>query len=521
MKKESWEPEDPLIGKIFWIGDFGEHIAKFQVKKAAGDKKHLGIMQPFYWCTLLEGKYGYTSIGEAIEFSITEIHNFLNRSRESSLKLGLNYNELDQDISGLIYQNHKYNTPENVKLIVTKPFEAEDQNDVERSFEPGDRIILTEMWPDFYGFTIPEENQIFYADKEDIDNKTVRSKTSSLHFSTQETITEESEIEKRDPKKQVKADDVKPFLDKLDEKGIKWEFVGIPIKDITPLQKEIKREKVDNIKKKIKKGEELPPVIVAKDNHLADGHHRMIAMEEEKGKDALLPSVKVDADFDTVWDMMEKLNKKASMKPESGWIDPYGEFIPLTTTVHYDDAYFILKKIDPNFFEERDPAHSAYILLHKGYVRVRYDNALFFIGIGLKEWKQPQISSVIEYLSQFKDHPHLRLYIETSENKTIFDGQVGDFLRHETLAGLKFSWEPQGEFYSHPSYGWLSPEGRYVSKNAVDLGSTWDKLLKEGWAYHSDSDYNSFIFSKDKKPTPAQQRFLDEYNCLEGHYKDI
>lgn len=134
----------------------------------------------------------------------------------------------------------------------------------------------------------------------------------------QESITDnETTVEKRDPKKQVKADDLSDFLKKLDDEKIKWEFVSIPVGEIDPEQKEIKREKVDAIKESLDKGEELKPCYVNKDNNMCDGHHRMIAVMEKYGEDYHLPCVRIDSDTDTIFKLMEGMNdskrKEASL----------------------------------------------------------------------------------------------------------------------------------------------------------------------------------------------------------------
>lgn len=132
------------------------------------------------------------------------------------------------------------------------------------------------------------------------------------HTAKQEEITtEDTAVQKRDPKKQVKADSLDAFLEKLDKEGIGYEFVAIPISDIKPEQKEIKREKVDAIKESLDKGEELACCYVDKNNSMCDGHHRMISVEEKYGEDYHLPCVRIDAECKKVFELMESMNKKA------------------------------------------------------------------------------------------------------------------------------------------------------------------------------------------------------------------
>lgn len=125
----------------------------------------------------------------------------------------------------------------------------------------------------------------------------------------QESITDKkTKVKKRDPKKQVTADDIFDFLDKLEEEKIDWKFVAIPIKDIKPSQKEIKREKVEDIKKSIDKAKEMDPCYVDKDNNLADGHHRLVAFKEKYGEDYHLACVRIDATTDKIFKLMEEMN---------------------------------------------------------------------------------------------------------------------------------------------------------------------------------------------------------------------
>lgn len=132
---------------------------------------------------------------------------------------------------------------------------------------------------------------------------------SSLVFGQQETITDgKTTVKKRDPSKQVNDKNKEDFFNLLDQEGIEYEYIAIPVGEIIPEQKEIKREKVDSIKDGLRDGDELKACYVDKDNHMVDGHHRMVAFEELNGEDGLLPCVRIDAPAKKVFKLMEDSN---------------------------------------------------------------------------------------------------------------------------------------------------------------------------------------------------------------------
>ena len=108
-----------------------------------------------------------------------------------------------------------------------------------------------------------------------------------------------------------------------------------------------------------------------------------------------------------------KFSKKVFSYLESGWISPNGDF----------------------YNNEDPPFHTN---IEDGWIQIKYDSSLFFINILLFKWEQPSITSIIEYLKKFKDQYYLHLYIEDLNHKTIFDGQIGDFIRHESIGSSVF-----------------------------------------------------------------------------------
>jgi len=65
---------------------------------------------------------------------------------------------------------YKYNEPGSVRVVVTKPFEAEDENANTKSFGIGEEVVVVEAYPDFYAFNW--EGNEFYAPLEVIDAST-------------------------------------------------------------------------------------------------------------------------------------------------------------------------------------------------------------------------------------------------------------------------------------------------------------------------------------------------------------
>lgn len=163
-----------------------------------------------------------------------------------------------------------------------------------------------------------------------------------------------------------------------------------------------------------------------------------------------------------------------SMETSSGWISPEGEFYTVIQHGEMDAS------------------------LGEGWIRVRFDNAWNFIGIELSDWEQPQISFVIEYISQFKDEPHLHLYIEDIQHNRIFDGQVGDFLRHETLAGLRFSWEPKKD-YNIDDTTVVDPNGNFIMETPKQIYRYLEDnntLLEDDDTLHNEYPWSDYFVNE-------------------------
>jgi hypothetical protein len=82
---------------------------------------------------------------------------------------------LNTDISDVIYKDHKYNlSNKTVNIIVTSPFDVEDDTNNLISLEAGDRLIITGLRPDFYEMKYNEIT--VYQHYKIVDKNTVLSK---------------------------------------------------------------------------------------------------------------------------------------------------------------------------------------------------------------------------------------------------------------------------------------------------------------------------------------------------------
>lgn len=76
---------------------------------------------------------------------------------------------------------------------------------------------------------------------------------------------------------QVAKDDLPEAIELLKKNGVQVRFKNILPTKLSYSQKQVKREKVINIVKDIKKGKKMAPLVISNDNYIVDGHHRCIA----------------------------------------------------------------------------------------------------------------------------------------------------------------------------------------------------------------------------------------------------
>jgi hypothetical protein len=77
---------------------------------------------------------------------------------------------------------------------------------------------------------------------------------------------------------QIPGDQLDEFREFLEGNGIDTKLKKLPAKILRPVQNEVNREKVDNLKAHPEKLGE--PIIISKGGFVLDGHHRWLAQKE-------------------------------------------------------------------------------------------------------------------------------------------------------------------------------------------------------------------------------------------------
>lgn len=76
---------------------------------------------------------------------------------------------------------------------------------------------------------------------------------------------------------QIQGSDLKDAFTLMKEKGVPVQLDKVLPSELLHSQKQINRSKVKAIVKDLRAGKKLPPMIVAADNYIIDGHHRQVA----------------------------------------------------------------------------------------------------------------------------------------------------------------------------------------------------------------------------------------------------
>ena len=87
---------------------------------------------------------------------------------------------------------------------------------------------------------------------------------------------------------QVKTQDLGKALDMVADK-VKVTKETIPASKLKKSQKELIQSKVKGIAKKYGNPSDMKPLIISKDNHIVDGHHRWAAAIYKWGEDVKIP----------------------------------------------------------------------------------------------------------------------------------------------------------------------------------------------------------------------------------------
>jgi hypothetical protein len=77
---------------------------------------------------------------------------------------------------------------------------------------------------------------------------------------------------------QIPSDRYNDFRQFLEGQGIAVKLLFVPVSRLKPIQSEVNRKKVDNLKSMPEKLSN--PIIVNRDGYILDGHHRFLAAKE-------------------------------------------------------------------------------------------------------------------------------------------------------------------------------------------------------------------------------------------------
>jgi hypothetical protein len=93
----------------------------------------------------------------------------------------------------------------------------------------------------------------------------------------------------RDELPQIPTKTIPEFVRHCQKNGVNVHAVKIGVMNLIPIQKHLKKEKVQGM---LKNGTTVP-LMVSGDNHIMDGHHRWAA-EAIKDRNAIVPCIKFD-----------------------------------------------------------------------------------------------------------------------------------------------------------------------------------------------------------------------------------
>jgi len=79
---------------------------------------------------------------------------------------------------------------------------------------------------------------------------------------------------------QVKGKDTPELLKTLADSGIAYRRGKVAVDQLKPTQSNAIPSKVDAIASNITRGETLHPIVVSRDGHIMDGHHRWLAIKK-------------------------------------------------------------------------------------------------------------------------------------------------------------------------------------------------------------------------------------------------
>ena len=134
------------------------------------------------------------------------------------------------------------------------------------------------------------------------------------------------EAESREDMPQVKNKDIPDMYQKLTDNGISCDVGVVECSRLKPMQDGINRDKVENMKDAIGRGEDMGHIVISKEGYIVDGHHRWVAMTEACGDKKKINAVKInlpkDAALESVSHLAEskELQEMVSTVPVKIWI---------------------------------------------------------------------------------------------------------------------------------------------------------------------------------------------------------
>lgn len=166
---------------------------------------------------------------------------------------------------------------------------------------------------------------------------------------------------KRKEMPQVEGKNVPKFLEYLRSKGVKFKETAVDSKSLKPTQNQFNQEKIQGMMDVIDQKKQHP-IMVSKDNHVIDGHHRWLAHYNLGRK---MPVIQIDLNIEDALEMMHEfpLSTTRGLKEHYDFIlSEAGEVCPIVTREQmkafetFVDRMFAKFKIDFDFtkhFRER------------------------------------------------------------------------------------------------------------------------------------------------------------------------
>lgn len=83
----------------------------------------------------------------------------------------------------------------------------------------------------------------------------------------------------------------------LDDQGIAWKQLDKTVDQLKPLQSLVDSESIGKMVRSMNNGDVLPPIFIAGDDEILDGHHRFAAYKHPSFRKNGIPCIKIMADY--------------------------------------------------------------------------------------------------------------------------------------------------------------------------------------------------------------------------------